>query len=56
MGEIRWWSKNEVRRRKMVYRRGLMEKERGWFSLGRIRLSIFLEKMRKTEEGVKSRI
>ena len=48
--------KNEVRWRKLVYRRGWMEKRGGWFSLGRIRLSIFLEKMRKTEEGVKSRI
>ena len=27
MGEIRRWSKNEVRRRRLVYRRGLMEKE-----------------------------
>ena len=27
MGEIRWWSKNEAQRRKLVYRRGLMEKE-----------------------------
>ena len=27
MGEIRQWSKNEVRRRRLVYRRGLMEKD-----------------------------
>ena len=50
------WSKNEVMWRKFVYRRGWMEKGGGWFSLGRIRLSIFLEKMRKTEEGVNSAI
>ena len=51
MGEMSLWSKNEVRWIKLVYRRGWMEKE-GVFPLGRIRLSIFLEKMRKTDEGV----
>ena len=33
-----------------------MKEEGGWFYFGRIRLSIFLEKMRKTEEGVNSEI
>ena len=46
--------KNEVRWRKLVYRRGWMEKEGVGFLWEELDLVFFLEKMRKTEEGVNS--